>query len=54
MNTLSYGFSRTCSAEIPQRINKNVCTIDYIGNFTQCANMVRIGWLGAAPQIGEI
>jgi hypothetical protein len=55
--TLSYAnmrFSATCPAETPQPIKMKFCTIDYVGEITRCAKMVGIGWLEAAPQIGEI
>jgi hypothetical protein len=54
---LSYGnmrFSGTCQTETPQPINMKFCTIDYVGEITDVPKMVGIGWLGAAPQIGEI
>jgi hypothetical protein len=39
--TFSYGnmrFSGTCPAETPQPIKMKFCTIDYVGEVTQCAN----------------
>jgi hypothetical protein len=55
--TLSYGnmrFSVTCPAETPQLIKIKFCTIDYIAWLRNVSKMVSIGWLAAAPQIGEI
>ena len=55
--TLSYGnmrFSGTCPAETPQPIKMKFCTIHYVGELTRYAENGVIGWLGAAPQIGEI
>jgi hypothetical protein len=55
--TLSYRnmrFSGTCLAETPQSIRMKFCMIDYVGKITRCGKMVGIGWLEAAPQIGEI
>jgi hypothetical protein len=52
--TLSYGnmrFSGIYPAEIPQPIKMKFCTIDNVSNVPK---MVGIGWLEAAPQIGEI
>jgi hypothetical protein len=43
--------SGTCPAEIPQPIKMKFCTIDYVGDMPK---MIAIGWLEAAPQIGEI
>jgi hypothetical protein len=54
---LSYGnmrFSGICPTETPQLIKMKFCTIDYVGEVMQCGKIVGIGWLEAAPQIGEI
>jgi hypothetical protein len=56
--TLSYGnmrFSGTChAAETPQLINMKFCTIGYVGELRDVPKMIAVGWLEAAPQIGEI
>jgi hypothetical protein len=40
------------AATQPIHLNMKFFTIDYVGEVTCCANnCVRIGWLGAAPQI---
>jgi hypothetical protein len=55
--TLSYGnmrFSGTCPAETPQLIKMKFCTIYYVARLCNVPKTVGIGWLEAAPQIGEI
>ena len=55
--TLSYGkmrFSGTCPAETPEPIIMKFCIITSARDYAMCQKMVGIGWLGTAPQIGEI
>ena len=49
------GNSTLCKIVTPKNISSNVCTRDYVGDGNYCAIFfVKIGLVGASPQIGEI
>ena len=48
------GNSTHCKIVTPENFSSNVCTRDYVGDGNYCAIFMRIGSVGASPQIGEI
>lgn len=47
-------FSGICRTTTLRTIDMKFCMFDYVNEITKFAKMLRIAWLGAAPEVGEI